>query len=63
MVGVPSPETGRVLGWARVPVLIPIPAIFHPSLSPWGGHLWANPFPGCCGVWPPGMEGLGGTAD
>lgn len=32
-MGVPSPGTGRVLGWVSVPVLIPIPALFHPSLS------------------------------
>lgn len=49
--------------WARLRCLsssLPLLSSTHPY--PLGGHLWANPFPGCCGAWPPGMEGLAGTA-
>ena len=45
-MGVLSPGTGKVLGWARVPILIPIPAIFHPSLSPGVAVSGPTPFLG-----------------
>ena len=47
----PSPGTGRVLGWARVPVLTPIPAVFH-CPCPLGWPSLGHPLSQCCGICP-----------
>lgn len=55
----PGDRQGTGLGQGTCPH--PCPCCLPPIPVPWGDHLWASPFPGRFGVWPPGTESFAGA--